>query len=496
MWKRLSLQSRIFILLGALILTALAGGLVTVWHTDAIDSLVTDLINQNVASYQAAARLELALLRQKGYVTYFSLDQDPEWLVSLSEYHQAFLEGLAQAQASAATPYLQDLLKEIAEGYEDYRQGREQVIALYQQGQGQEGAERHRQLRQKFQHLFLLCDRYKLIHERRIAEAKLQSRFQAKLITNTVWLLLPGIATLGLLLGYILVKQILGPIRQLLVYSDAEQLAGSSFNEVQALSQTVHTLREDMDLAQTQLKRSQHTLLQSEKLAMVGKLAAGVAHSIRNPLTSVKMRLYSMRRHLNLTPEQQEDLEVISQEIGHIDAIVRNFLEYSRPPKLKVQKVSPSTVVDWAIALLRPRLESYQVTVTVQRRAPLPEIWADPDQLKEVLINLMVNACEAMGKNGKIQITEEEDFLAGIGRVVRLQVQDSGPGIPLSIQEKIFQPFFSSKEEGTGLGLSIAARIIEEHGGSIRVQSSPGQGATFVIMLPLRKIKNGQYLDS
>jgi len=496
MWKRLSLQSRIFILLGALILTALAGGLVTVWHTDAIDSLVTDLVNQNVASYQAAASLELALLRQKGYVTYFSLDQDPEWLDNLAEYHRAFLEGLAQAQASATTPYMKELLHEIGASYEDYCQGREQVIALYQQGRRQEGAAQHHQLREKFKNLFLLCDRYKLIHERRIAEAKLESRFQAKLITNTVWLLLPGIAILGLLLGFTLVRQILGPIRQLLVDSNPAQLPGSALNEVQALSQTVHTLREDMDLAQTQLKRSQHTLLQSEKLAMVGKLAAGVAHSIRNPLTSVKMRLYSMRRHLNLTPEQQEDLEVISQEIGHIDAIVRNFLEYSRPPKLKVQKISPSTVVDWAIALLRPRLEAYHVAVTVSRRAPLPEIWVDPDQLKEVLINLMVNACEAMGKNGQIHLSEEEDFLAGIGRVVRLRVQDTGPGIPASIQEKIFQPFFSSKEEGTGLGLSIAARIIEEHGGSIQVQSKPGQGAAFVITLPLRKIKNGQHLDS
>lgn len=496
MWKRLSLQSRIFILLGALILTALAGGLVTVWHTDAIDALITDLINQNVASYQAAARLEIALLRQKGYVTYFSLDQDPEWLAKLREYHQAFQEALGQAKTSAQSSFMQDLLKDIANAYEEYQKGREQVIALYQEGRREEGAALHRQLRQKFHTLFQLCDRYKAIHERRIAEAKLESRFQAKIITHTILFFLPGIAALGLLLGYTLVKQILEPIRQLVLEASAVNKTDPSLNEVQALSQQVHTLREDRELAQTQLRRSQNTLEQSEKLAMVGKLAAGVAHSIRNPLTSVKMRLYSMRRHLNLTPEQQDDLEVISQEIRHIDAIVRNFLEYSRPPKLKVQQISPSTVVDWAIKLLQPRLESYQVTVEVRRRRPLPEIWADPDQLKEVLVNLMVNACEAMGKHGKITITEEEDFLAGIGRVVLLRLQDTGPGIPPAVQDKIFQPFFSSKEEGTGLGLSIAARLIEEHGGTIQVESKPGHGATFIITLPLRKIRNGQHFNS
>ncbi len=462
MWKRLSLQSRVIILLGALTLTALAGGLVTVWHTDAIDTLITDLIDRNVASYQAAEKLESSLLRQKGSVTYFFLDQNPDWLANLEENRRAFTEGLERARASAATPGLLELLDQIEANYREYEKGRERVITLYKQGQRQAGATLHVQLRQRFQDLFRLCEQYKAIHDRRIAAAKLESRFQAKLITNTVLFFLPIIIVMGLLLGYTLVRQILGPIRQLLGEANPAAPTDSSLNEVQALSHRVHTLREDMHLAQSQLKRSQVSLLQSEKLAMAGKLAAGVAHSIRNPLTSVKMRLYSMRRHLNLSPEQQEDLEVISQEVGHIDAIVRNFLEYSRPPKLRVQQISPSTVVDWALTLLRPRLESFQVQVEVKRRQPLPEIWADPDQLKEVLVNLMVNACEAMGKNGKITITEEEDFVAGIGRMVRLRIQDTGPGVPAALQDKIFQPFFSSKEEGTGLGLSIAARIIEE----------------------------------
>ena len=104
MWKGLYLQTRILILLAALILTALAGGLVTVWHTDAIDSLLTDLIDQNVASFQAAEELESALLRQKGYVTYFFLDQNPDWLAKLQENHLVFLDWLDKAKASAYTP--------------------------------------------------------------------------------------------------------------------------------------------------------------------------------------------------------------------------------------------------------------------------------------------------------------------------------------------------------------------------------------------------------
>jgi signal transduction histidine kinase len=301
---------------------------------------------------------------------------------------------------------------------------------------------------------------------------------------------------LGLLLAYILIKQLLEPIRQLSMETGVSADAPGAGDEVQALSRRVHDLIENVDQAQSKLERSQEHLLQSEKMAMVGKLAAGVAHSIRNPLTSVKMRLFSLGRTLDFSPTQHEDFEVISEEIRHIDTIVGNFLEYSRPPKLTMQKISPSDVVDNALQLLRHRLESYNVEVKLKRPRPLPEVWADPDQLKEVLVNLLTNACEAMGTGGSIILREGETFLQSIGQVVTIQVSDNGPGIPESVQDKIFQPFFSTKEEGTGLGLSIAARILGEHGGWLDLESREGLGTTFTLNLPYRKIKYGSHPDS
>jgi signal transduction histidine kinase len=219
---------------------------------------------------------------------------------------------------------------------------------------------------------------------------------------------------------------------------------------------------------------------------MVGKLAAGVAHSIRNPLTSVKMRLFSLERSLQLSPTEKEDMEVISEEIRHLDTIVRNFLEFSRRPKLKIQSVSPSDIVDMAIQLLRHRLESYGVAVELYRQRRLPNIEADPEQLKEVLVNLIVNACDATGEGGKILIREEEGVTDPVGHVVVIRVSDNGPGVPEVIKDKIFQPFFSTKEEGTGLGLSIAARIVEDHSGCLSLRSKEGKGATFIITLPCK----------
>ena len=491
MWKYISLRARIFLLVAALILTALVGGLVTIWHTGATDDLFTTLIDKNISSFQAAEGLEIALLSQKGYLTYYFLDGNPEWLQKLKENHQSFLQWLRKAHNSATTPVMTEILNKIDSKYKDYIARREEVINLYKTGNRDQGAKLHWEIRHQFLEIYDLCENYKLVNQGIISQIKNESLAQARFIKTLALIVMPSVVLLGLLLTYILIKQLLEPIRQL-----SRETGPGEKDEVQALSRRVHDLIENVDQAQTKLERSQEHLVQSEKMAMVGKLAAGVAHSIRNPLTSVKMRLFSMGRTLELSPTHQEDFEVIAEEIRHIDNIVANFLEFSRPPKLMMQKISPSDVVDMALQLLRHRLESYNVEVQLKRSRALPEVWADPDQLKEVLVNLLTNACEAMKGGGSIVIQEGETFLQSIGQVVTIQVSDNGPGIPEAVQDKIFQPFFTTKEEGTGLGLSIATRILGEHGGWLDLDSQEGRGTTFTINLPYRKIQYGSHLDS
>ena len=125
--------------------------------------------------------------------------------------------------------------------------------------------------------------------------------------------------------------------------------------------------------------------------------------------------------------------------------------------------------------------------MTDQRDQNLPEIDADPEQLKEVFVNLVVNACEAMERGGSIVIREQEVISSADGRLAVIQVKDSGPGIPESIREKVLQPFFTTKEEGTGLGLSIVDRIIEEHRGSMDIEANENGGTTFIISLPIEE---------
>jgi len=319
-------------------------------------------------------------------------------------------------------------------------------------------------------------------------KAKAQSEVQARAIriAASVGILISFL--LSTLLAFVLVEQVFKPVRELTRETDhLDPAAPSEKNKISALSRSVRELIKNAGETHVELQKSRKHLMASEKMVMLGKLAAGTAHSIRNPLTSVKMRLFSLDRSLALTDTQEDDFDVISKEIQHIDTIVQNFLEFSRPPRLNIQPVSPSTVVDNVVKLLEHRMESYGVQVNVIRKHRLPEVEADAEQLKEVLANLIINACEAMKTSGKIVIQEDVGYDGNENALAVIRLSDTGPGIPESMKIKIFEPFFTSKEEGTGLGLSIALKIIEEHNGMLDVVSEEGKGATFVITLPMKQ---------
>ena len=484
MLQRLRLRTRILLMLSALVLVTVGGGLVSLWHIYMMEGFLTAVIDMDVPAFQAAQELENALVMQKGYVTYYSQDRDPEWLQQLDKYQRAFEIWLRKARQYADTDEERKAINDIESQYIRYSYSRDEIIRLYSEGKREEGFNLQKNARVQFFKIIEVGRQFRKAFEERIAQTRQKTRERAAMVNGLAMIALLSVVIIGGVLAYVLIKDVLEPIRQLAMGSDAARIDGEG-NEVKALSVRFQNLIFDVAQTRSKLKWSREHLQQAEKWALVGKLAAGVAHSVRNPLTSVKMRLFSMERTLDLTSNQKDDFEVIAEEIRHIDTIVNNFLEFSRPPKLKMQKVSPSDSVDMALQLLKHRLESYDIDVEVERQERLPRIQADRDQLKEVLVNLIVNACESMVQGGSINIKEEESVSEELGPVAVIKVTDNGPGIPESIQDKLFQPFFSTKEEGTGLGLSIATRIVEEHGGWLDLKSVEGEGSTFIITLPV-----------
>lgn len=494
MWSRLNLKTRIYLLLGALIGIALSSGAVMLWYTQRMQGMLAGIVDRNLAAFETAASLETALVNQKGFVTYYFLDGDTNWLRQLGEYRQLFREHLEEARKLAQNQEQTIAVRRIADAYAIYIDRKDRVITLYKTGRRKEGAELHKSVRQQFFDIIALCERFKLDHLKQIRQMQADNRdtvVRLRVATITT-IFLQMILVIGL--GFIFIHQILSPVHRMLLTAAKTGRADRSPNVVTALSQSINLLIRDVDQAQHELEKSRENLLQAEKMALVGKLAAGMAHSIRNPFTSVKMRLFSLSRTLELNATQEEDFAVISQEIRHIDTIVQNFLEFSRPPKLMMQPVSPSAVVDYALQLLSHRLKSYGVEVRVTRPVALPEVMGDPEQLKEVLVNLIINACEEMKEGGTIMI-EERLFGQPPHQFAVLSLSDSGPGIPEELSEKVFQPFFTTKDEGTGLGLSIASRIVDEHGGRLSLEAGRCGGATFVITLPVNPDRGAKESD-
>jgi signal transduction histidine kinase len=225
-----------------------------------------------------------------------------------------------------------------------------------------------------------------------------------------------------------------------------------------------------------------------EKLASLGVLAAGVAHEIRNPLTAIKARLFTQKKALAPGTPAYTDGEFIAQEISRLERIVRDFLSFARPAPLQRETISSSELFGQVRELLEPQLKENAIDLTVESGAEMP-IEVDSQQVRQVLINLVQNAADSIGENGHIKLRSRSQKVALSKRVrqaVILEVEDDGKGIPAHVQQRLFDPFFSTKANGTGLGLSIAARIAEQHGGVLQYQTQLNRGTTFGIILPAK----------
>jgi len=234
------------------------------------------------------------------------------------------------------------------------------------------------------------------------------------------------------------------------------------------------------------LTESQALVARQEKLASLGVLGTGVAHEIRNPLTAIKMGLFSLKRSLPAGVAENEDARTISEEINRLDRIVKDFLQFARPSEPELVRIPAERILQDLQSFMRLELEQAAIELKLGSVQPA-WIAADISQLRQVLINLIKNSADSIGRNGVITLglAKGAAAFAGVNSFAAiLSVADTGKGIPQKVQKRLFDPFFTTKEGGTGLGLAIAARIVEKHGGLLRYQTELNRGTTFEVVLP------------
>ena len=237
----------------------------------------------------------------------------------------------------------------------------------------------------------------------------------------------------------------------------------------------------ELERVNTELQQNMERLRKAERLYAVGQMSATLAHEIRNPLASLAGAAGILKRGHASAANVQECYEIIDRESQRLNKLLADFLSFARPRAPRLQPIDLTEVIDSVITLARHSPEAAGIAFRRSIDHDVPEVECDSEQIKQVLLNLVMNAAQATNR-GIIDLN-----VAVRDEAVHISVRDQGTGIPKEQEDRIFEPFFTTKETGSGLGLAIAAQIAEQHGGALKAQNNPGQGLTMTLELPLAR---------
>jgi signal transduction histidine kinase len=239
---------------------------------------------------------------------------------------------------------------------------------------------------------------------------------------------------------------------------------------------------QELTAANRELKESRDKLVRTERLSAVGEVAASVAHEIRNPLTAIGGFARSVLNSLTPDDRNRTRLQIIVDEVRRLENILTEILQFTRPTMPRFEATDLNGIILQTFGMMSQEIDEESITVHKRLDPNLPAVWADSDQVRQVLLNLFRNAIHAMPDGGELWVETNVQ-----GDQIELKVEDSGIGIPKANREKLFDAFFSTKSSGSGLGLTVSLQIARNHGGTIVVDSEEGKGSTFTVHFPLKK---------
>jgi two-component system sensor histidine kinase HydH len=467
-------------------LLLVAGCVVSAVYLNSSHRRVSLVLTENVASMVADKELET------------TLDELPPLLrgdhqrldvltAQLAERHEKAEQQLDKVRRYADRPAERALSQRIEDSWQAYKNEWSKRPAL----QGKEVEEFDRRLALRLENGVLLdCSHLLEYNTRQVQESNDADR---RLVDQLTWGLLVvglGAPLAGWLLGYAVARRLHQSIYQLSVRirdaagrlnCELEPVRVESDGHLSALNRQMQGISEEIERVFERLQQREREVLRAEQLAAVGQVAAGVAHELRNPLTSVKMLVQTGLEGAPPSGLPAEDLSIIEHEIRRMEACIQTFLDFARPPSAERRRTDLLAVVRRAVTLLDGRARRQNITVKTEVPSAPVELLIDPEQIHQVLVNLMLNAFDAMPHGGELLLRVYS--LSNPPRVA-VRLHDTGPGIDAPILARLFEPFVSGKETGLGLGLSISQRLLEAHGGSITGENDAAGGAVFTFTLP------------
>lgn len=494
------LQGKIVLQASLVALLLLILGASAAWYVLRLQNQHSKILDVNVASIRAAEEMEIIIREVRYELEQFRLTQDLSRLEQALRRKQDLESWVAQARALSGSESEEAFVAQIQRGLDDFFLQLGQEIETFRDSGSANNIQRL--VRDALtQQVLPNAHQYLDLNEQELQNSNEQSKAMAERLALALLLLGTCGAIAGLVAGYGAARGISRSVLQLSlpirdVAGKLDQVVGPiditadpSFADLETVLLTMST---KVGAVVDQLQARHREVIRADQLAAVGQLAAGLAHELRNPLMCMKTLVQSSRRRSQDAHLDAEDVRILDEEITRLDKLLQAFLDFARPARLETKKVDLADVVRQTVKFLSKKAEVRGIAIECRLpERPLP-VEVDATQLRQVLLNLLLNALDAVDSGGTIWVDAmpagktrrhlNEDSLSHTG--VCLRVSDNGPGLPPDERDRIFEPFFSTKDTGLGLGLAISHRIIDAHGGQLVAFDRDGGGAVFEIQLP------------
>jgi signal transduction histidine kinase len=469
---------------------------ITTYNMHRVDYYHSRALADNVATIRAAWAMQDALWRLQAVVMEAGGKDRREARVEAAELQSAFERHLAEAEKTSFTQeelILVNAAREHFAVYRDHIDARLQPPGLTDLLTPQ-AAEKEKTIRLA-RAVAEPCRQLTDLNERMLAESTLRVASLSTMVNLIRFAFLTAGPIVGVLCGLWVARGLHRSISQISVTlkdatGDLDREVGSvdvrELGDLPGLQRQVQAVAGRIRQVMEELQQTRRQAMSAERLAAVGELAAGIAHELRNPLTSVKLLIQTAKRQVR-NEAAGKQLQVAQREIARMETTIQGLLDFAGPPELHRVPHDLRTTVRRALNLVEGRARQQGVAIAEELPGTPVTVDGDPEQLHQVFVNLLLNGIEAMPEGGTLEVAIRSDG-EGAG-ICRVCVSDRGTGIPQPVLDRIFEPFVTSKETGTGLGLAVSHRIAKEHGGTLFAANRAEGGAMFTVKLPLYPVR-------